>query len=84
MLIEFTILQILSIAVFSKFSTVVIVTTNDIHGSAFPTFLYRTDTGENYTYGGLEVMAQMIQTIREEYGGNMIYLDAGDQFQGGI
>ena len=84
MLIEFTILQILSIAVFSKFSTVVIVSTNDIHGSAFPTFLYRTDTGENYTYGGLEVMAQMIQTIREEYGGNMIYLDAGDQFQGGI
>jgi 2',3'-cyclic-nucleotide 2'-phosphodiesterase (5'-nucleotidase family) len=84
MLIEFTILQILSIAVFSKFSTVVIVTTNDIHGSAFSTFLYRTDTGENYTYGGLEVMAQMIQTIREEYGGNMIYLDAGDQFQGGI
>ena len=62
----------------------VIVSTNEIHGSAFPTFLYRTDTGENYTYGGLEVMAQMIQTIREEYGGNMIYLDAGDQFQGGI
>ena len=84
MLIEITILQILSIVVFSKFSTVVIVSTNDIHGSAFPTFLYRTDTGENYTYGGLEVMAQMIQTIREEYGGNMIYLDAGDQFQGGI
>lgn len=84
MLIEITVLQILSIVVFSKFSTVVIVTTNDIHGSAFPTFLYRTDTGENYTYGGLEVMAQMIQTIREEYGGNMIYLDAGDQFQGGI
>ena len=84
MLIEITILQILSIVVFTKFSTVVIVSTNDIHGSAFPTFLYRTDTGENYTYGGLEVMAQMIQTIREEYGGNMIYLDAGDQFQGGI
>jgi len=84
MLIEITILQILSVVVFSKFSTVVIVSTNDIHGSAFPTYLYRTDTGENYTYGGLEVMAQMIQTIREEYGGNMIYLDAGDQFQGGI
>jgi len=84
MLIEITILQILSVVVFSKFSTVVIVSTNDIHGSAFPTYLYRTDTGEKYTYGGLEVMAQMIQTIREEYGGNMIYLDAGDQFQGGI
>lgn len=84
MKLKIILIQILSIVVFSKFSTVVIVSTNDIHGSAFPTYLYRTDTGENYTYGGLEVMAQMIQTIREEYGGNMIYLDAGDQFQGGI
>jgi hypothetical protein len=64
MLIEITIIQIFTISVFSKFSTVVIVSTNDIHGSAFPTYLYRTDTGENYTYGGLEVMAQMIQTVR--------------------
>jgi len=29
-------------------------------------------------------MAQMIETLRTEYGGNLLYLDAGDQFQGGI
>lgn len=29
-------------------------------------------------------MAAMISTIRNEYNGNMIYLDGGDQFQGGI
>jgi 2',3'-cyclic-nucleotide 2'-phosphodiesterase (5'-nucleotidase family) len=29
-------------------------------------------------------MASMIETIREEHPGNFLYLDAGDQFQGGI
>jgi 2',3'-cyclic-nucleotide 2'-phosphodiesterase (5'-nucleotidase family) len=31
-------------------------------------------------------MAQMIETIKNisEYTGNVLYLDAGDQFQGGI
>lgn len=29
-------------------------------------------------------MAQMIQTIKNEHKGNVLYLDAGDQFQGGI
>ncbi len=29
-------------------------------------------------------MAQMIETLRGEYGGSLLYLDAGDQFQGGI
>ena len=29
-------------------------------------------------------MASMISTLREEFKGNFLYLDAGDQFQGGI
>ena len=29
-------------------------------------------------------MAHMIETLRGEYGGSLLYLDAGDQFQGGI
>jgi 2',3'-cyclic-nucleotide 2'-phosphodiesterase (5'-nucleotidase family) len=29
-------------------------------------------------------MAQMIETVQNEYPGNVLYLDAGDQFQGGI
>ncbi len=29
-------------------------------------------------------MAQMIETVQNEYKGNVLYLDAGDQFQGGI
>ena len=29
-------------------------------------------------------MAQMMETVQKEYEGNVLYLDAGDQFQGGI
>jgi 2',3'-cyclic-nucleotide 2'-phosphodiesterase (5'-nucleotidase family) len=29
-------------------------------------------------------MASMINTLRERHKGNLLYLDAGDQFQGGI
>jgi 2',3'-cyclic-nucleotide 2'-phosphodiesterase (5'-nucleotidase family) len=29
-------------------------------------------------------MASMIQTIKKEYSQNVLYLDAGDQYQGGI
>lgn len=68
----------------SNFHTVAIIGTNDLHGGAFPTALFRSDTGESYNYGGLEYMAQMIETVQNEYKGNVLYLDAGDQFQGGI
>lgn len=68
----------------SNFQTVAIIGSNDIHGGAFPTSLFRSDTNESYNYGGLEFMAQMIETVQKEYEGNVLYLDAGDQFQGGI
>lgn len=64
--------------------TVAIIGTNDIHGSALPTIMQRQDTGEKYYYGGLPIMARLIQIIKNEHPGNTLYLDAGDQFQGGI
>lgn len=39
---------------------VILVGTNDIHGTAYPIVLSRRDTGEKYTYGGLVYMARMI------------------------
>jgi 2',3'-cyclic-nucleotide 2'-phosphodiesterase (5'-nucleotidase family) len=66
------------------FQTVAIIGTNDLHGGAFPTAMFRSDTNESYNYGGLEFMAHMIETVKNEYKGNVLYLDAGDQFQGGI
>lgn len=65
--------------------TVAIIGTNDIHGAAFPAQLIRSDdTSVKYLYGGLQYMGRLIEIIQNEYDGNVLYLDAGDQFQGGI
>lgn len=64
--------------------TIAIIGTNDIHGSALPTIMERSDSGQKYHYGGLPTLARMIQIIKSENKGNVLYLDAGDQFQGGI
>lgn len=69
--------------ILSKFD-VILVGTNDIHGTAYPTILSRKDTGEKYTYGGLVYMARLIEILKKENTGNVLYLDAGDQFQGGL
>lgn len=53
MIVKIICLQIFFIAALTRFQTVAIIGTNDIHGGAFPTALYRSDTSENYTYGGL-------------------------------
>lgn len=58
--------------------------TNDIHGTAYPKVLVRKDTGEKYNYGGLVYMARIIEIIQKENDGKVLYLDAGDHYQGGI
>lgn len=63
---------------------VTIIGSNDIHGQAFPTALSRQDTGQKYSYGGLVYMAGLIDILNDENKGNVLYLDGGDQFQGGI
>lgn len=83
----FFLLVLLVVGVYSNnFKTAIIVATNDIHGTAFPTLMYNSLTKQYYNYGGLVYMAKMIEIIKEDpkYKGNVIYLDAGDQFQGGI
>lgn len=65
--------------------TVAVVATNDLHGAAFPTLLRRTDNLQEYASGGLTVLGSMITTLRREFGeDNVLYLDAGDSFQGAI
>lgn len=46
--------------------------------------MIRNDNREEYKYGGLVYMARLLNIIKEEYGENAIYLDTGDQYQGGI
>lgn len=45
--------------------TVAIIGTNDIHGSAFPAKLVRSDDfNKTYLYGGLVYMGRLIQIIK--------------------
>ncbi len=44
----------------NRYVRVAIVGTNDIHGTALPTSLFRADTNQTYNYGGLQFMASMI------------------------
>ena len=64
-----------------------IVGTDDIHGTFFPRVNNIKIGNKTLTYktGGLEYIAKYINIIREEFGSNrVLYLDAGDFFQGGI
>ena len=61
---------------------IVIMGTNDIHGSFFP---QKGNINNNiYDYGGLIYMGNYITNLREEWGNRFIWLDSGDQFQGGL
>jgi 2',3'-cyclic-nucleotide 2'-phosphodiesterase (5'-nucleotidase family) len=61
---------------------IVIMGTNDIHGAFFP---QKVNINNNiYDYGGLIYMGNYITNLREEWGNRFIWLDSGDQFQGGL
>ena len=64
--------------------TIAIVGTNDIHGTVFPKEILNTRTNETYKYGGLVYMGRLIEILQKEFQHRLIYLDAGDQYQGGI
>jgi 5'-nucleotidase / UDP-sugar diphosphatase len=68
----------------AQYTNIAIIAMNDIHGTALPTLMQRQDNLQNYTYGGLQYMASLINIIKDEYPGHTLILDAGDQFQGGI
>lgn len=68
--------------------TIVIMGTNDIHGTLLPERL-KTREAEGqapreYESGGIAVMASYINTLRDEYGSHFIWLDGGDEFQGSL
>jgi 2',3'-cyclic-nucleotide 2'-phosphodiesterase/3'-nucleotidase len=63
---------------------IAIMGTNDIHGSAFPLTITHPQTKEQYLYGGLEYMASYYKILKGDWGNRLLWLDGGDQFQGGI
>lgn len=59
-----TILIFFPSVLIAQFTTVAIIGTNDIHGTAFPALMKRSDNAEPYYYGGLPVMGGLIDIIK--------------------
>ena len=62
---------------------IAILGTNDIHGSYFPLDIKFRHKNFTYKSGGLDYLGKYISILREEWKERFIWLDAGDQFQGG-
>ncbi|HUP55957.1 MAG TPA: hypothetical protein VM598_00790, partial [Bdellovibrionota bacterium] len=66
--------------------TIAIVGTNDLHGALLPLrFQSLASAGEPsvaYEAGGAAMLASYLRALREEWGGNMLWLDAGDALTG--
>lgn len=61
--------------------TIAIIGTNDIHGQAYE----KADIpfrSEKVRVGGYKLLSGVIDIIREEFGSNSLWFDAGDQFTG--
>ena len=54
-----------AVSVVTQYTTIAVIGINDIHGTALPTLLQRQDNMENYTYGGLQYMADQINIIKD-------------------
>ena len=60
---------------------IAILSTSDIHGHFYPDEL--EINGYNYTQGGFDYLAKYINILKQEFPERLLYLDAGDLFQGG-
>ena len=59
--------------------------TNDIHGKVFPVvFTDPNDPNNDYYYGGIEYIYAYKKILKKQWEGRFLWLDAGDQFQGGL
>ena len=67
-----------------EFYTIAIVGTSDIHGAALKKNIYHPGTNQNYTIGGIDIMASQIDALKDEWKEKLLWLDGGDQFQGGM
>lgn len=64
----------------------VLMGTNDIHGALAPEEMKSRETEGTppvtYYSAGLDTLAGYVRVLREEFGSRLLWLDAGDQFQG--
>ena len=60
---------------------IAVIATSDVHGHFYPEEL---EIGNlTYTRGGLDYVSKYINILRNEFPNRVLYLDAGDLFQGG-
>lgn len=62
--------------------TIAILSTSDIHGYVSPVENYNSLLDKNIKMGGLSLMSPYLQALKEEWGDNLLWLDAGDLYQG--
>lgn len=72
----------------SDIETIILMGTNDIHGALVPDTLKTQENDPSaemeYQTGGIATLAGYVNILRKEYGNRLLWLDAGDQFQGTI
>lgn len=69
----------------SNTESIVILGTNDIHGTILPITLKSKDTPPvSYESGGVAYISSYVKKLRADLGSRFLWLDAGDQFQGSI
>jgi len=59
---------------------IAVMGTNDVHGGAYERNLEYED--QEFEKGGFKYFSGALDIIREEFAGNSLWLDAGDQFSG--
>ena len=64
--------------------TIAIFGTNDIHGKIFPIQYPHPDGVNTYQSGGVEYIYAYKKILEKEWGDRLLWLDGGDQFQGGM
>ncbi len=68
----------------STLETLAILGTNDIHGNLAPIQMKTEDAKSQISYeaGGASTLSAYIDILRSEFGDHLLWLDAGDEFQG--
>lgn len=61
---------------------IAIMATNDIHGHILPSIQFFPYNNKAYRTGGLTIMSSYIDALKAEWKDNLLWLDAGDEFQG--
>lgn len=64
--------------------TIAILGTTDIHGNLIKRNYYHPSTKVKYTKGGFDFFAYEMAILKETWGERMIWIDSGDEFQGGV